>query len=98
MEEHVLAADAEHGVIEIEAVEEAAVEVLVEFGVTEEFGIVLAEIFADSDEEAAGAGGGIADKVFGLGAHEFDHEADDVAKVRNWPFCPAVAILLSMYS
>jgi hypothetical protein len=79
MEEHVLAADAEHGVIEIEAVEEAVVEVLVEFGVAEEFGVVLPEIFADGDEEAASSGAVVADNVLGLRAHEFDHEADDVA-------------------
>ncbi len=73
--EHVHAADAEHGVVEIEAMEEVVVEVLVEFEVAEEFGVVLTEIFADGDEEAAGAASGVADNVLGLRAHQFDREA-----------------------
>jgi hypothetical protein len=55
--------------------EEVVVEVLVEFEVAEEFGVVLTEIFADGDEEAAGAASGVADNVLGLRAHQFDREA-----------------------
>ena len=85
VEQHVHAADAEHGVIEIEAVEEAGMEVIAEFGVAEDFGVVVAQILAGGDEEAAGAGGGVANDVLGLGGGEGHHELDDVARGAKLP-------------
>ena len=68
VQQHVHAADAQHGVVEVEAVEHAVVEVLAQPGIAEDFGVVLAQIFASRDEEAAGAAGRIADDVRRAGA------------------------------
>jgi len=79
VEEHIHAADAEHGAIEIEAVEGLLVEVALEGGVVEEAGVAVAEVLPGGDEEAGGAAGGVADDIARLGSSELDHEADDVA-------------------
>ena len=63
VQEHVHAADAEHGVVEIEPVEEVVVEVFLELRVAEDFRVMLAEVFARRHEEARRAAGGIADDV-----------------------------------
>jgi hypothetical protein len=80
VEEHVHAADAEHGVVEVEAVEGLLVEVLLQLGVAQDFRVVVAQVFARGDEEAAGAARGVADDVPGRGGGQFDHELDDVAR------------------
>jgi len=46
VEEHVHAPDAEHGVVEVEAVEGGLVEVLLQLRVAEELGVPLAEVLA----------------------------------------------------
>jgi len=40
--------------------------------------VVLAEVLAARDQEAAGTAGGIADHVLGLGRDQLDHGRDDV--------------------
>ena len=60
VQQHVHAADAEHGAVVLKAVEEPVMEVLVQLGVGEELGDVLAQVFARDHQEAAGAGGGVA--------------------------------------
>ena len=42
--------------------------------------MVLAQIFAGRDQEAAGAAAGIADHVLGLRRGQLDHQLDDVAR------------------
>ena len=99
VQEHVHAADAEHGVVEVEAVEQVVVEVLAQLRVAEDLRVVLAQVFAGGDEEAGGAAGGIADDVASAsGAVSSTISWMMWRGVRNWPFCPALAILPSMYS
>ncbi len=80
VQEHVHAADAEHGVVEVEAVEEVVVEVFLEFFVAEDFRVMLAQVFARGDEEAGSAASGIANDVFRLRRDHLDHELNDVAR------------------
>ncbi len=54
--------------------------------VGQQAGVVVAEVFAGLDQEAAGPGGRVADGFKRLRG------------VRNWPLVPAVAILESIYS
>ena len=64
VQQHVHAADAQHGVVEVEAVEHApGGNARASFSSCSIFGMVLAQIFAGRDQEAAGAAGGIADHV-----------------------------------
>ena len=75
------------------------VEVLAQLLVAEQARVVLAQIFARGDQEAAGAAGGIADHVRrAVGAVISTMSAMMWRGVRNWPFWPAVAIFASMYS
>ena len=80
VEEHVHRADAEHGVVEVEAVEQALVEVLLELWVVEEIRIALAQVLAGGDEKARRAAGRVAEDVVRRGRGHLDHEADDVAR------------------
>jgi hypothetical protein len=80
MQRHVHRADAQHGGIEIEAVEQALVEVLPQLVVLEQRGMMFAQIFAGGDQEAASADRRVADHVLGLGLHQLDHRRDDVAR------------------
>ena len=80
VEEHIHAADAEHGVVKIEPVEEVVVEVFLELRVAEDLRVVVAEVFARRHEEAARAARGIADDILRRGRGELDHELDDVAR------------------
>jgi hypothetical protein len=61
-------------------------------------GMVVAQIFAGGNQKAAGAGRRVTNHIVGRRFSQLDHEMDEVPGVRNWPFCPAVAILPSMYS
>ncbi len=79
VQEHVHAADAQHGVVEIEAVEHALVEVLAQLAVVQEVGLALAQEFAGGDQKAGGAAGRVADQIGGLRRGHLDHQADDVA-------------------
>ena len=79
MQRHVHRADAQHRRVEVEAVEQALVEVPPQLVVAEQRGVMLAQIFAGRDQEAAGADGGVADHVLGLRLHQLHHRRDDVA-------------------
>ncbi len=79
VQEHVHAADAQHGVVEIEAVEHGLVEVLAQLAVVQEVGLALAQEFAGRDQKAGSAAGRVADQIGGLRRGHLDHEADDVA-------------------
>ena len=100
VEQHVHAADAEHRVVEVEAVEHArrgSARALL--GVVEQLGMVLAEVLAGRDQEAGRAAGRVADDVGRASASIISTISRMMWRgVRNWPFCPAVAILPSMYS
>jgi hypothetical protein len=84
VQERVHAADAEHGVVEVEAVENVVVEVFLELDVAEDFRVTLAEVFARRHEEAARAAGGIADDVGGLQCDHLNHQPDEVARGSEW--------------
>jgi hypothetical protein len=77
---HVHRADAEHGGVEVEAVEQAGAEVPPQLVVLKQRAVVLAQIFAGGDQEAAGATRRIADHVLRLGRDQLDHHRDDVAR------------------
>ncbi len=79
VEQHVHAADAEHRVVEVEAVEHTVVKVLAELSVVEDSRVALAQVLARRDQEARRAAGRVADHVGGLRRRELDHEPDYVA-------------------
>ena len=79
MEHHVHAADAEHGGVEVVAVEGSLAEAAAGGGVPEDsVAVVFFEVFRGSHEEARRAAGGVADHVLGDGSGHVRHEADDV--------------------
>ncbi len=80
MQSQVHAADAQHGVVEVVAVEEAMVEVNPRLGVAEQLRVKFAQVLADGDGEAAGADGGVAEDVPRGGRGDHHHQADDVAR------------------
>ncbi len=80
VQQHVHAADAQHGVVEVEAVEHALVEVLAQLGVVQDARVVLAQVLAGRDQEARGAAGRVADDVGGLRRGELHHQPDDMAR------------------
>ena len=61
-------------------------------------GMVLAQVLAGRDEEAAVPQAGSQITSFGVGAVSSTISWMMCRGVRNWPFCPALAILPSMYS
>lgn len=66
--------------VEIEAVEHLLVEMVAACLVMKQFWMVVAEIFAGRDQEAAGTAGGIADHVLRRRRRHLHHERDDVAR------------------
>ena len=80
VEQHVHAADAEHGGVEVVAVEHRGVEVLALRRVEQSVGVSVADVFARSDEEAAGAARRVADLVGRPRCGHLDHQFDDVAR------------------
>ncbi len=79
VQQHVHAADAQHGGVEVEAVEQAVVEVLQQRLVAQQLRVVLAQVLAGGDQEAGGAAGRVHDHVLRRGRRHLHHEADDVA-------------------
>ena len=59
VQRHVHRADAQHRAVEIEAVEHLLVEMIAALLFVEQLRVVVAQIFAGRDQEAAGAAGGI---------------------------------------
>ena len=79
VQQQVHGSDADHGVIELYAVEHPLVEVLAEGRVVELGFVVLTQVLAGVDQEARRAEGGVADGVLrGRSAHPH-HQLDDVA-------------------
>ncbi len=74
------AADAEHGVVEIEAVEHAGVKVLLELRIAQHFRMPLAQILAGGDEVAGRSASGVADDVLRRRRRHLDHETDNVPR------------------
>ena len=93
MQEHVHAANAEHGVVEVERVEEAVVEVRLEFRVAENFRVMPPEIFTDRHGKAASAAGGVAHDVPGHRPDEFHHQFDDMARRAELAILPGAGDL-----
>ena len=85
VQQHVHAADAQHGDVEVEAVEQAAVEVLAQLRVVQQVRVALAQVLARRDQEARRAAGRVADDVGGLGRSQLDHKPDDVARRAELP-------------
>ena len=89
VEKHVHAADAEHGGIEVVAVEGGLVEAAAGGGVlVDGFAVVGVEILGGGDEESGGAAGGIADLVLGRGGGHVHHQLDDVARAAELAVLP----------
>lgn len=100
VQEQVHGRGAEHGDVEVEAVEHAALDVI-QVGLQQVAGVVLVslrvrlhecgggvflvEVEHHGDEEAAGAASGIADGVGRLGVEHFHHGADDVTRGAELP-------------
>ena len=96
MQQQIHAADAEHGVVEIKAVEQAVVEVLRKLA-AEDFGVMRAQVLARPPGNPVPEAGSQTTSV-GWGAVISTMSRMMWHGVRNWPFCPALAILPSMYS
>ena len=60
--------------------EEVMVKMLLEVRVPEDFRVVITQVLARYDEEAACATGRIADDILGHGSSQLHHELDDVAR------------------
>ena len=89
VQQHVHAADAQHGGVEVIAVEGALVEPASGPGVfVDAVGVVLDEMFGGGDEEAGGAAGRIADDVLRGGRGHVHHQLDDVARRAELPVLP----------
>ena len=80
VQQHVHAADAQHRVVEVEAVEQIMMEVAREFCVAKDLRMALAQILARGDKKTGRAAGRIADHVARLRRDHLDHQPDDVAR------------------
>ena len=89
VQQHVHAADAQHGGVEVVAVEGALVEPAAGLGVpVDAVAVVLDEMLGGGDEEAGGAAGRIADDVLRGGCGHVHHQPDDVARRAELPVLP----------
>jgi hypothetical protein len=74
VQEHVHATDAEHGGIEVVAVERAGIELLAGgVGLVDRIAVMGDEMLRRGDEKPCRAAGGIADDVLGSGGGHLDH-------------------------
>ena len=80
VQQHVHAADAQHRIVEVEAVEKLMMEVTCEFGVAKDLRMVLAQILARGDKKAGRAARRIAEHVARLRRDHLDHQPDDVPR------------------
>ena len=89
MQQHVHAADAQHGGVEVVAVEGALVEPAAGPGVlVDAVAVVLDEMLGGRDEEAGRSAGRIADDVLRGGRGHVHHQPDDVAWRAELPVLP----------
>ena len=89
VQQHVHAADAQHGGVEVVAVEGALVEPAAGLRVlVDAVAVVLDEMLGGRDEEAGGAAGRIADDVVRHGCGHVHHQLDDVARRAELPVLP----------
>ena len=88
VQHHVHAADAQHGVVEIEAMEHGVVEVPVLRRHAQHVGVGGAQVVAGGHQVAAGATGRVADGVLRGGGGERHHQLDDVARGAELPVLP----------
>ena len=89
VQQHVHAADAEHRVVEVEAVEHAVVEMLSAGGVPQNLRMPLSEMFTGCDEKSARAARRVANHVRRGRLHHLDHQADDVPGRPELPVLPS---------
>lgn len=80
MQRHVHAADAQHGVVEVVAVEHPVMEMRARRRIVEQLGVLLAQVLARGHQEAAGAAGRVADGVLRRRGRQLHHQLDDVAR------------------
>ncbi len=89
VQQHVHAADAQHGVVEVVAVEGALVEAAAGGGgLVDGVAVVLDEVLGGGDQEARRAAGRVADHVLGRGCGHVHHQLDDVARRAELPVLP----------
>ena len=74
-----------HGVVEVEAMEQAAVEVLAKLRVVQQLRVSLAQVLADRGQEARCTAGRVADDIGRPRCGEFHHQPDDVARCAELP-------------
>ncbi len=80
VKEHVHAADAEHGVVEVEPVKQVVMEVFTELRIPQRRTMVSSQILACRDEKPCGAARRVAEHIRRLRSDEFDHRFDDVPR------------------
>ena len=81
MQQHVHAADTQHGVVEVVAVERALVEMAARRGVlVDGVAVVLHQVLRRGNEEARRAAGRVADHVLGRRGGHVHHQTDDVTR------------------
>ena len=84
VQQHVHAADAQHGSVEVVAVEHAGVEVFPLRRVGQDRGVLFADVLLRCcDQEPCGAAGRVADLIRRLWGDHVDHQLDDVSGVRE---------------
>ena len=89
VQQHVHAADAQHGGVEVVAVEGAFVEPAAGLGVlVDAVAVVLDEMLRGGDEKAGGAASRIADDVLRRRRGHVHHQPDDVARRAELPVLP----------
>ena len=94
MQQHVHAADAQHGAVEVVAVEGALVEPAAGRGVlVDAVAVVLDEMLGGRDEEAGRAASRVADDVLRGGCGHVHHQPDDVARRAELPVLPGAGDL-----
>jgi hypothetical protein len=80
VQQHVHAADAQHGVVEVEAVEEPMMEMVAQRRVVEQLGMMLPQVFTGRHKEAGGTARRVADDVSRLWCGELHHQPNDVPR------------------
>ena len=80
MHQHVHRADAQHGAVEVVAVESAFVETFAALGIlVNRLAVVIGQILGGGDQEARSATGRVTNGVHRRGGHHIDHQLNDVA-------------------